>query len=119
MCDVEVLNMVAELCAGAQAGASEIGLGALAEVQPSGHFFSAAQTIARYQIEFYEPVVHDYANFGTWKERGSQDASTRATKVWQSILAEDTGPAVNPERIDALKACISRQSAAGGAPSES
>ncbi|MEL6239848.1 MAG: trimethylamine methyltransferase family protein [Pseudomonadota bacterium] len=119
ICDVEVLNMVAELCAGAQAGASEIGLGALAEVQPSGHFFSAAQTIARYQIEFYEPVVHDYANFGTWKERGSQDASPRATKVWQSILAEDTGPAVNPERIDALKACISRQSAAGGAPSES
>ena len=119
ICDVEVLNMVAELCAGAQAGASEIGFDAVAEVQPSGHFFAAAQTMARYQTEFYEPVVHDYANFGTWEERGAEDASTRATKVWQSILANDTGPVVDPERADALKAYIARQSAAGGAPPES
>lgn len=119
ICDVEVLNMVAELCAGAQAGASEIGFDALAEVQPSGHFFAAAQTMARYQTEFYEPVVHDYANFGTWEERGAEDASTRATKVWQSILANDTGPVVDPERANALKDYIARQSAAGGAPPES
>ena len=119
ICDVEVLNMVAELCAGAQASASEIGFDAVAEVQPSGHFFAAAQTMARYQTEFYEPVVHDYANFGTWEERGAEDASTRATKVWQSILANDTGPVVDPERTHALKAYIARQSAAGGAPPES
>ena len=45
--DVEVLQIVAELCAGARAGADEIGLDALAEVQPSGHFFAAGQTMAR------------------------------------------------------------------------
>jgi trimethylamine--corrinoid protein Co-methyltransferase len=69
--DVEVLNMVAELCAGNKAGADEIGFAnALSQVAPSGHFFAAPQTMERYTTEFYEPIVHDYANFGTWTERG-------------------------------------------------
>ena len=38
--DIEVLNMVAEICSGAQAGDKEIGLNAaLNEVAPGGHFF--------------------------------------------------------------------------------
>ncbi|MEO0959379.1 MAG: trimethylamine methyltransferase family protein, partial [Pseudomonadota bacterium] len=117
--DVEVLNMVAELCAGAEAGTGEIGFDALSEVQPSGHFFAAAQTMARYQTAFYEPVLHDYANFGTWQERGARDASTRATKIWQQILAEGPGPAIDPDRAAALSEFIARRGAAGGAPPES
>ncbi|WP_370400215.1 trimethylamine methyltransferase family protein [Sulfitobacter sp. JB4-11] len=118
--DVEVLNMVAELCAGAQAGADEIGFdGAISHVDPSGHFFAAPQTMERYATEFYEPIVHDYANFGTWTERGAQDASTRATAIWQSILNEDAPPATDSERVAALHAQIERLTAAGGAPPES
>ena len=52
ICDVEVLNMVAELCAGAQAGASEIGFdNALSHVDPGGHFFASPQTMERYNSE--------------------------------------------------------------------
>lgn len=117
--DVEVLNMVAELCAGAQAGTDEIGFDALTEVDPSGHFFATTQTMARYTTEFYEPIVHDYANFGTWTERGAQDASTRATAVWQRILADDPHPPVDPDRTAALKDYIAKRTEAGGAPPES
>lgn len=118
--DVEVLNMIAELCAGAQAGADEIGFdNALTHVDPSGHFFAAPQTMARYDTEFYEPIVHSYANFGTWEERGAEDASTRATKVWQDILQKDARPAVDEARLDALRSFIARRTAQGGAPPES
>lgn len=117
--DAEVLNMVAELCAGAQAGDEEIGLDALEEVEPSGHFFATAQTMMRYQTEFYEPIVHDYANFGTWTERGAKDASTRARDVWQSILANPVGPQVDPDRRGALQDDIAKRSARGGAFPES
>lgn len=87
--DVEVLNIVAELCAGKQAGADEIGLASsLSEVAPGGHFFATTQTMAQYNTEFYEPIEHDYANHGTWTERDSKDASSRATEVWKRILAE-------------------------------
>lgn len=114
--DVEVLNMIAELCAGGRAGTDEIGFDALAEVGPSGHFFSAAQTMARYRTEFYEPLVHDYANFGTWNERGGQDASARATKVWKQVLAEFSAPEVSDGRIEEMQEFIARRTAEGGAP---
>ncbi len=117
--DAEVLNMVAELCAGAQAGDAEIGLDALEEVEPSGHFFAAAQTMARYQTEFYEPIVHEYANFGTWTEKGAKDASTRARDVWQGILANPTGPNLDATHVAALQEDIACRTARGGAFPES
>ncbi len=118
--DVEVLNMVAELCAGAKAGADEIGFAnALSQVAPTGHFFAAPQTMERYTTEFYAPIVHDYANFGTWTERGAQDASTRATAVWERILAADVALATPPDRLEALRTFIETRTAEGGAPPES
>lgn len=118
--DAEVLNMIAELCAGARAGEDEIGFdNALSHVDPSGHFFSAPQTMERYSTEFYEPVVHDYANFGTWTERGAKDASTRATAVWKQIVAEGQGPQIHADRLNDLNAFIEKRTAEGGAPPES
>ncbi len=118
--DAEVLNMVAELCAGAQAGVDEIGFEtALSEVDPSGHFFASTQTMARYDTEFYQPIVHDYANFGTWEERGAQDASTRATQVWKDILAADMRPGIDAEKTAGLQDYIRGRTEAGGAFPES
>ncbi len=120
VCDAEVLNMVAELCAGAQAGSAEIGFDtALREVEPSGHFFASSQTMARYNTEFYQPHVHDYANFGTWTERGSVDANHRATGVWKGILNDFKPPAGDSDRLGALHDFIERRTAEGGAPPES
>ncbi len=118
--DVEVLNMIAELCAGREAGADEIGFdNALSQVDPSGHFFAAPQTMARYDTEFYEPIVHDYANFGTWTERGARDASTRATDVWQDIVQKGSEIEVDGNRLEALQRFIAKRTAEGGAPPES
>ena len=118
--DVEVLNMVAELCAGRKAGADEVGFAnALSHVAPSGHFFASPQTMERYNTEFYEPIVHDYANFGTWTDRGAMDATTRATAVWEDILKADVRPKVDADRLMALRGFIERRTADGGAPPES
>jgi len=118
--DVEVLNMVAELCAGRTASQDEIGFeNAISEVDPSGHFFATTQTMERYNTEFYEPVVHDYANFGTWTERGAQDANTRATAVWKDILAANQRPMLDDDKVGALQAFVAKRTAEGGAPPES
>ncbi|MEM7214494.1 MAG: trimethylamine methyltransferase family protein [Pseudomonadota bacterium] len=118
--DAEVLNMVAELCAGKPAGSDEIGFeNALSQVDPSGHFFSAPQTMERYNTEFYEPIVHTYSNFGTWTEQGSRDATARATEVWKNIITSNEAPEVDDDRVEAMKAFIAKRTAEGGAPPES
>jgi trimethylamine--corrinoid protein Co-methyltransferase len=70
----------------------------------------------RYTTEFYEPIVHDYANFGTWTDRGARDASTRATDVWEAILAEPELSMTPPDRLAELDAFIARRTEEGGAP---
>jgi trimethylamine--corrinoid protein Co-methyltransferase len=118
--DVEVLNMVAELCAGASAGADEIGFdNAVSEVHPSGHFFATSQTMERYNTEFYDPIVHDYTNFGTWTENGAKDASTRATTVWKDILETGNQIDLDHTKVEALKAAIAKRTQEGGAEPES
>ncbi|MEM9754753.1 MAG: trimethylamine methyltransferase family protein, partial [Pseudomonadota bacterium] len=117
--DLEVLQMVAEVCAGTEAGDAAIGLDALAEVQPGGHFFAAGQTMARYQTEFYQPLVADWSNFGTWAEAGGRDATARAVDIWQAILAEPAQDFLAPDCASAMAAFARDRSAAGGAPPES
>lgn len=118
--DAEVLNMVAELCAGTEAGTEDIGYEtAIKEVEPQGHFFATSQTMARYSTAFYEPVVHDYANFGTWQERGGLDANQRATRVWKEILASHKDPEIDPNHLAALDGFVAKRTAEGGAPPES
>ncbi|WP_299139445.1 trimethylamine methyltransferase family protein [uncultured Tateyamaria sp.] len=116
--DVEVLQMVAELCTATAADDADIALDALEEVQPGGHFFGAAHTMERYQTEFYEPVVADFANIGTWEDRGSVDATHRATDVWKGILRDFTPPPNDADRLEALRKYIADRSAAGGCAPE-
>ena len=118
--DAEVLNMVAELCAGAVAGTDDIGFAdALSSVSPGGHFFETPQTMARYRTEFYEPLLHSYENFGTWTERGAQDANVRATEIWKGILARNIRPGIDGDRLEALQAFIAKRTRQGGAPPHS
>ena len=117
--DMEVLQMVAEMCHQASPDSPETNLGALAEVAPGGHFFAAQHTMARYQTEFDEPLVADWANFGTWTERGEKTASERATGIWKEIVATDADLGHDGARIEALQDFIETRSAAGGALPES
>jgi trimethylamine--corrinoid protein Co-methyltransferase len=113
--DIEVLQMVAELCAGHEEAGSDLALDAIAEVQPSGHFFGADHTMARFQTEFYAPLVHDYANYGTWEERGRPDTNARATQIWQDILTAPQKTYGSDTARGALYDEIAKRTAAGGA----
>ncbi len=114
--DMEAMQIFAELCTPTDADDDAIGFDALAEVPPGGHFFAAEHTMSRYATAFYDPMVADWSNFGTWTERGAKDASERATEIWQEILAPEPDILLPADRVEALDAFIARRSEEGGAP---
>ena len=116
MVDVELLQMLAELCTPPEADEGALGYAAIAEVSPGGHFFAAAHTMARYRTAFHEPMIADWSNFGTWTERGSLTATDRAHAKWKQVLAEFTAPPAAAARAEALDELIARRTAEGGAP---
>ncbi|RWE46963.1 MAG: trimethylamine methyltransferase [Mesorhizobium sp.] len=113
--DVEALQTVAELCARTPGDADAIGFEAIAEVQPGGHFFSAAHTMTRYRTAFYQPLVADWSNFGNWAQSGSKSATERATGIWKRILSDFQAPQSAAATAGVLDEFIARRTEEGGA----
>jgi trimethylamine--corrinoid protein Co-methyltransferase len=109
--DVEMLQMMAMTVAPVPVDAQEIaeGLEAIAGVPTGGHFFGAPHTLARYETAFYQPLLSDWRNYESWKEAGAQDATQRATAIWQRVLAEYQKPPLDPAAAEALDDYVSKR----------
>lgn len=115
MIDIEMLQMFAELFQPLVANAEEVGLEAVADVAPGGHFFSTEHTMQRYKSAFYAPLLSDWRNFGQWQEDGGLTVTQRANKLWHQTLDRYTAPVRDPAVTEELAAFVERRKAAGGA----
>ncbi len=113
--DVDMLQMIAESFQPIDTAASEIGLEAIAAVNPGGHFFGTDHTLQRFRSAFYEPIVFDRSNFEQWVEAGSPDAAQRANTVWKSVLADFEAPPLDDSVSAELADYVGRRVAEGGA----
>ncbi|MGB1286557.1 MAG: trimethylamine methyltransferase family protein, partial [Aggregatilineales bacterium] len=55
---------------------------AIADVGHGGHFFGTQHTLDRFETAFYSPLLSDWDNFENWADRGSVDATTRASHLF-------------------------------------
>ncbi len=92
----------------------EIGIDAMAEVGPGGHFFGARHTLERYRDAFYAPMLSDWRNFESWTEAGAPDAARRANAIWKRLLAEFEAPPLDAAIREELEAYVARRKAEGG-----
>jgi trimethylamine--corrinoid protein Co-methyltransferase len=114
--DVEMLQMFAELFQPVPSSPEEMGIEAIAEVGPGGHFFAAAHTMQRYRDAFYAPLISDWRNYGAWHDGGARTATQRAGTLWRDTLAAFQPPPMDPAVLEALSAFVARRRAEGGAP---
>jgi trimethylamine--corrinoid protein Co-methyltransferase len=113
--DVELLQMMAETLRPIEVNEATLGLSAIREVEPGGHFFGAAHTLERYETAFYTPLVSDWRNYETWEESGAETATQRAHKIYKRVLAEFEPPPLDPAVKEELEAFVARRKEEGGA----
>ncbi len=107
--DAEILQMMSETFQPVVVDEASLGLDAIADVGPGGHFFGTAHTLERYETAFYRPLVSDWRNFETWQSAGSLTATQRANAIWKQLLAETGQSTLDPPVIEALDAFVSRR----------
>ncbi|MBY6202546.1 trimethylamine methyltransferase family protein [Maritalea mobilis] len=96
----------------------DLGLDAIAEVGPGGHFFGCDHTQARYQTAFYQPFLSDWRNFEAWANEGGVWTAERAHRIYKRILAEFEPPEMDIAIRDELADFVARRKAEGGAPTD-
>jgi trimethylamine---corrinoid protein Co-methyltransferase len=116
--DCDLLQMVMEFIAPLEVTEDTLGLDAIREVGPGGHFFGAAHTLARYTDAFYTPLISDWRNYQQWAADGRPEAWQKANALWKQALAEYQPPAIDPAVAEELDAFVSRRTEAGGAPTD-
>ena len=107
--DAEMLQMIAEVLNPIAVTEETLGLDAIREVGPGGHFSGAAHTLARYETAIYQPMLADWRNFETWQEAGAETATQRATAIWKSLLEAYEQPPLDPAVAEALDAYVRRR----------
>ncbi len=113
--DAEMLQMMSEVMTPLEVSEAAIGLDAIREVGPGGHFFGAAHTLERYESAFYSPILSDWRNFETWQETGSETATQRANRLYKQVLADFAPPPLDPAILEAVDDFVARRTAEGGA----
>jgi trimethylamine--corrinoid protein Co-methyltransferase len=107
--DAEILQMMSEVLQPVAVDEASLGLDAIAEVGPGGHFFGAAHTLERYETAFYQPILSDWRNYETWQEDGAHTATERANRIWKQLLAESEPPALDPAAAEEIAAFVARR----------
>lgn len=107
--DAELLQMQAAFLDPIDLSEDALGLDAMAEAGPGGHFFGTAHTLDRYETAFYSPMLSDWRNFETWQEDGAKTATERANAIWKQLLRDYEKPPIDPATEEELEAYVARR----------
>ncbi len=113
--DVEMLQHMMEFLEPIVVDEGELAFDAIANVPTGGHFFGEAHTMERYETAFYQPLVSSWQNSEAWEMAGAEDATQRATKIWQQALKEYEQPALDPSVQEELDAYVAKRTEEIGA----
>ncbi|OCP09132.1 MULTISPECIES: trimethylamine methyltransferase family protein [unclassified Ensifer] len=116
--DVDMLQMVAEYLTPLDVSEDALGLDAVRDVGPGGHYFGTLHTLQRYDTAFYSPILSDWRNFETWTEAGRPTTYDHANRIFKQKLNEYERPSLDPAIEEELDAFVARRKAEGGVPTD-
>jgi trimethylamine--corrinoid protein Co-methyltransferase len=112
--DCDLLQMVSAFLQPLEMTQDALGLEAIREVGPGGHFFGCQHTLARYENAFYAPLLSDWRNYEQWDAAGRPEAHQKANTVWKQALQDYEKPPMDQAIRDELDDFVDRRIAEGG-----
>ncbi|MBX2835594.1 MAG: trimethylamine methyltransferase family protein [Gammaproteobacteria bacterium] len=112
--DIDLLQMIDEFLSPLDVSDAALGLDAIAEVGPGGHFFGTAHTQDRYKDAFYSPILSDWRNYESWHEAGRSEAMKKANTIWKNRLRQYEQPSMDPACSEAVQDFVARRVSEGG-----
>ncbi len=109
MLDADLCGALHTYLDGVSVDDDALALDAYDEVAPGGHFLGCAHTLRNYQTAFWDSRTADNDPFETWSENGSEDAASRANRLWKKTLAEYEAPPLDAGTAEALDDFIARR----------
>jgi trimethylamine--corrinoid protein Co-methyltransferase len=116
--DCDLIQMVMEFLEPLATDPDALGIDAIREVGPGGHFFGAAHTLARYETAFYAPMISDWRNNQQWLAAGKPEAWQKANQLYKQALGEYREPAMDSGVRAELDDFVERRKREGGAPTD-
>jgi trimethylamine---corrinoid protein Co-methyltransferase len=116
--DCDLIQMVKSFLQPIEITEDALGVEAIREVGPGGHFFGAQHTLARYSDAFYAPMVSNWSNNQQWDAAGRPDALKRANALYKQALNEYAPPEFDESARDALDDFVNRRLREGGVPTD-
>ncbi|MFK7754351.1 MAG: trimethylamine methyltransferase family protein [Sedimentitalea sp.] len=107
--DAELLQLHAAMLDPIDLSPEAIGVDAMAEAGPGGHFFGTAHTLERYETAFYSPILSDWRSFEAWRDDGAKTATQRANGIWKQVLRDYEKPPIDPAVEEELEAYVARR----------
>ncbi|MGI9435523.1 MAG: trimethylamine methyltransferase family protein [Geminicoccaceae bacterium] len=112
--DAELLQMMTDFLLPLEVNEDTLGLEAVRDVGPGGHFFGTDHTLARFETAFYSPMISDWRNFETWEEAGQPITSEHANRVVKQLLQAYSPPPLEDAISEELEAFVAKRHEAGG-----
>ena len=86
-------------------------MAAIAATGPGRHFLGSEHTQANFMTALFRPLTPDDNSFEQWRAAGSEDAATRANRIWKEKLEHYEDPGLDPQIDAELQDYIARRKA--------
>ena len=116
--DIDLVQMIGEFLEPLHLDEDALGIEAIREVGPGGHFFGCQHTMARYASAFYAPIISDWRNFEQWQAAGSPTAMEKANQIWKAALKDYQEPPMDAAIAEELDEFVERRISEGGQPTD-
>ncbi len=109
MLDADLCGALHTYLDGVKIDENQLAEDAFTEVGPGNHFFGSAHTLANYETAYWDSETADNRPYEQWEAEGSDDAATRANRLWKQRLHEYEAPPLDEAKDEELRDFVERK----------